>query len=112
MSGGGIAALFQRDHSNALLDKSFDRSAFLSLIFGLSVIYVLSKWLYNLFLHPLKGIPGPKIAAMSSLYEFWFDVVLDGRYIFEIEKMHNKYGELQTSIILFYSHLITLPKAQ
>lgn len=65
---------------------------FVRLLIGLTVTYFLSSWFYNLFLHPLRGIPGPKLAAMTSLYEFWFDAILDGRYLFEVEKMHEKYG--------------------
>ncbi|PQE19030.1 cytochrome p450 protein [Rutstroemia sp. NJR-2017a WRK4] len=50
------------------------------------------KSIYNLTLHPLSHIPGPKLAAISSLYEFYWDVIRDGKYIFEIEKMHAKYA--------------------
>ncbi|KFH45114.1 Trichodiene oxygenase-like protein [Hapsidospora chrysogenum ATCC 11550] len=52
------------------------------------------KCFYNLYLHPLSGIPGPKLAALGGYYEFWYDVVLDGQYLWEIEKMHNKYGPI------------------
>lgn len=59
---------------------------------GLFFLYTAGKWLYNLFLNPLRGFPGPKIAAMTSLYEFWYDVINDGQYLWQIEKMHQKYG--------------------
>ena len=59
----------------------------------LSSCFVVFSCLYNLYLHPLRNIPGPKLAAMWSLYEFCFDVIKDGTYIWEIRKMHAKYGK-------------------
>lgn len=47
---------------------------------------------YNVYAHPLAKIPGPKLAAMSKLYELWHDLGRKGRYVFEIERMHAKYG--------------------
>lgn len=49
-------------------------------------------WTYNLYLHPLRRFPGPKLAAMTRLYEFWYDVVLDGRFLHQMERMHQEYG--------------------
>lgn len=59
------------------------------------LLYFIGKGLYNLFLHPLRHIPGPKIAAWSSLYEFYYDVLQDGQYLWKIEEMHNRYGKLE-----------------
>lgn len=49
--------------------------------------------LYRLYLSPLAKFPGPKIAALTGWYERYYDVMLNGEYIFEIERMHQKYGE-------------------
>ncbi|KAJ5288398.1 cytochrome P450 [Penicillium antarcticum] len=46
---------------------------------------------YRLYLHPLARIPGPKMTAITSLYELYYNVVCDGRFIFRIEEMHKKY---------------------
>jgi hypothetical protein len=48
---------------------------------------------YRLELHPLSKFPGPTLAALSSWYEFYFDVVKRGRFLWEIERMHEEYGE-------------------
>jgi hypothetical protein len=47
---------------------------------------------YRLTLHPLAKIPGPKLAAATSLYEVYFDVVKGGMWLFEIERLHKIYG--------------------
>lgn len=48
---------------------------------------------YRLYFSALAKIPGPKIAAATGWYEFYYDCVLAGKYIFEIERMHDIYGE-------------------
>jgi len=63
-------------------------------LFGLWVAYRASLALYNISpFHPLYRFPGPKLAAASFLYEFWFDFVTVGRYTWEIKRMHEKYGK-------------------
>jgi len=54
--------------------------------------YVFLGAIYRLYFHPISKIPGPKLAAVTSLYGFYFNVVKGGRYMWEIEKMHDKYG--------------------
>ncbi|KAK7911853.1 trichodiene oxygenase [Apiospora marii] len=64
-------------------------------LFGLWLAYRITRAVYNISpLHPLSHISGPKLAAMSILYEFWFDVVKFGRYSMEIKRMHDVYGPL------------------
>lgn len=50
---------------------------------------------YRLLFSPIAGFPGPKLAAASWLYEFYYDVVKDGGglYLWQIEKLHEQYGE-------------------
>ncbi|KAG9234593.1 benzoate 4-monooxygenase cytochrome p450 [Amylocarpus encephaloides] len=56
--------------------------------------YQIFKLTYNLFFHPLRHIPGPKLAAATYLEEFYYDVVLYGRYTNRIKEMHEQYGPL------------------
>lgn len=55
-------------------------------------LYLVGIVVYRLNFSPIAGFPGPKIAAATGWYEFYFDACLNGKYIFEIERMHKKYG--------------------
>jgi hypothetical protein len=64
-------------------------------LWGLWITYRAGLALYNISpFHPLHRFPGPKLAAASFLYEFWFDFVKGGRYTWEIKRMHEKYGKI------------------
>lgn len=57
------------------------------------VSYSAALAIYRLFFSALAGFPGPKIAAVTGYYESYYDIFLDGRYIFKIKEMHEKYGQ-------------------
>lgn len=58
------------------------------------IAYLVLKSLYNISpLHPLYKIPGPKLAAATYLPEFYYDLILHGRYPSRIQALHDKYGE-------------------
>jgi hypothetical protein len=59
---------------------------------GISAAYVLGLVFYRLYLCPISKFPGPKIAAVTWWYELYYDVIHKGKYIYQIEKMHDKYG--------------------
>lgn len=62
-------------------------------ILGLSSLYTVILVIYRLFFSPIARFPGPKLAAVTGWYELYYDVVgKTGKYLFEIEKMHDKYG--------------------
>jgi len=63
-----------------------------AVVTGLVGLAVLSRCIYNLYFHPLRKFPGPKKAAIGAFLEFYYDVVKDGTYIWEIEKMHKEHG--------------------
>lgn len=58
----------------------------------LSLFATIVEALRRLFFHPLAHIPGPKLAALTWWYEFYFDVVHQGRYVFQIQELHKQYG--------------------
>ncbi|KAH6674962.1 putative cytochrome P450 [Halenospora varia] len=60
----------------------------------ISTIYLISLSIYRLIFHPLANFPGPKFAALTVWYEFYYDGLKRGQYGFEIGKMHEKYGPI------------------
>jgi hypothetical protein len=70
---------------------------------GLWIAYHVVRALYNISpMHPLSHIPGPKLAAMTLLYEFWYDMVLGGTYTQVIKRMHETYGKKKSIPTLWY----------
>ncbi|MCJ1348128.1 hypothetical protein MMC31_006359, partial [Peltigera leucophlebia] len=59
-----------------------------------AVVYGFSLAIYRLLFSPIARFPGPKLAALTNLYEFYYDFFGNGKYIFQIEKMHEKYGPI------------------
>jgi hypothetical protein len=64
-----------------------------SVLSFLAVSYFISLIVYRWYLHPLAGIPGPKLAAATGLVEMWYDIVKGGQYVFQIERWHAQYGK-------------------
>ncbi|KAH8198415.1 hypothetical protein TruAng_007399 [Truncatella angustata] len=58
------------------------------------IIYLAGLLYYRLYLSPLAKFPGPKIAAASKWYEFYYDVIRRGQFTFQIQKMHREYGPI------------------
>ena len=82
------------------------------LAFACLAAYIVILAIYRLFFSPLAIFPGPKVAgiyqslgivqqtslaksftAITSLYQFYFDVIRGGEYIWQVEEMHKRYGE-------------------
>lgn len=57
----------------------------------LILIYV-GRTTYSVYLGPLAKFPGPKIAAATLLYEFYYDIICKGQYTWKIKELHQKYG--------------------
>lgn len=51
--------------------------------------------IYRLFLSPIAKFPGPKIAALTNAYQFYFDVIKGGRMPWELIRVHDTYGKLR-----------------
>nr|OQO26112.1 hypothetical protein B0A51_04506 [Rachicladosporium sp. CCFEE 5018] len=61
---------------------------------GISVVALLYTVVYRLYLSPIAKFPGPKLAALSSAYTFYYDVVKRGKLPWELERLHEKYGPI------------------
>ncbi|KAJ9363700.1 hypothetical protein DTO280E4_2290 [Paecilomyces variotii] len=59
-----------------------------------ALLWVVTESIRRLFFHPLSHIPGPRLAALTWWYEFYYDVILPGKYIFKIQELHGEYGPI------------------
>jgi hypothetical protein len=63
--------------------------------------YILVLVVYRLYLHPLAKFPGPRLAAVTSWYEGYYEIVKNGQYSRQISKLHDEYGK---NLPLFWAH--------
>ena len=61
-------------------------------------VFLFPLWLVvegvrRLFFTNLAHIPGPRLAALTSWYEFYYDVVKPGQYVWKIKELHAEYGK-------------------
>lgn len=75
----------------------FGWSHILSILLGVITLLVFRTF-YRVYFHPLSKIPGPKLAAATHLYEFYYDIICGGRFLFQIEKLHKKYGDQKAKL--------------
>lgn len=55
-----------------------------------AVSFVLLKGFYNIFLHPLRHYPGPRLAAFSHIW--MINELRRGRFLYTLRPLHAKYG--------------------
>jgi hypothetical protein len=56
------------------------------------ISYLVALAIYRLYLSPVAKFPGPKFAALTKWYEFYYDVVLRGKFSDHITELHKIYG--------------------
>jgi len=71
-------------HTEALLSFRVMVLCIILSVAGLSI--------YRLFFSPLAGFPGPKLAALTQWYEFYWNVIKPGQFTFHLQDLHDKYG--------------------
>lgn len=57
------------------------------------LIYGILLVVYRLYFSPIAAFPGPKLAAATEWYEFYYYIVKNGQFGHAVERMHEKYGE-------------------
>jgi hypothetical protein len=72
--------------------RSLDVSQWRQALLYLFVLTILTTIIARLWLHPLKKIPGPWIAAVTSGYDFYYNVIRDGTYIHQFPRLHKEYS--------------------
>lgn len=88
---------------------------FLVLGFAALILYIIAGAIYRLYFSPISSFPGPKLAALTMWYEFYYDIILGGQYTFHLRDLHSCYGpiirinpyELHISDSDYYEELYT-----
>ena len=62
-----------------------------------------------MFLSPIAHFPGPKLAAFTTSYQAYFDLVQGGQFFKHLEKLHEKYGKRSSNVNQALIPLLTLP---
>lgn len=77
-----------------LLGCSISSRAILALqtITIIVVFASLHCFLKRLYFHSLSKIPGPRLAAATFWYEFYYNVIRDGTYIKRFPQLHTRYS--------------------
>ncbi|KAL3453317.1 cytochrome P450 [Aspergillus insuetus] len=57
-------------------------------------LWTAAEAIRRLYFHPLAHIPGPRLAALTWWYEFYYDAIRPGQYIFKIQELHRQYGPI------------------
>jgi hypothetical protein len=65
----------------------------LHLAFVAASLYIIAGAIYRLRYSPIARYPGPRLAALTFWYEFYYDVVCKGRYSWRIQELHRIYGK-------------------
>ncbi|KAE8390232.1 cytochrome P450 [Aspergillus alliaceus] len=58
------------------------------LLYAVIVFFILGRVCYRLYFHPLRSFPGLKLAAITTLYEFYFAVIKDGQVFWELDELY------------------------
>ncbi|TGZ79934.1 cytochrome P450 [Ascodesmis nigricans] len=59
---------------------------------GSLVCWFLGLAIYRVYFHPLSRFPGPTAAKLTEFYRFYWNYVRKGGLVFEVERLHAKYG--------------------
>ena len=75
---------------------SFERSTVVATFaVVLFLLYTLSLAFYRLYLSPIAGFPGPKLAALTQWVETYHELRNPGgQFIWVYQKWHEQYGSL------------------
>ena len=76
-------------------ERIFDASrvSLLVLVSALYAAYLLGLGIFRFYFSPLAKFPGPRLAALTQWYEFYYEVVLRGKFSDHITELHKIYGE-------------------
>ena len=65
-----------------------------------TLLLTIAEAIRRLYFHPLAHIPGPRLAALTWWYEFYFDGIQQGKYVFKIQELHKIYGKSRARVVV------------
>lgn len=80
------------------------------------LLYTISLAIYRLYFSRVSHIPGPRLAALTYYYQFYYDAFPhSGQFMFHYGRMHEKYGpvvrigpdEIHINDMAFYNEMYT-----
>jgi len=82
----------------AVLDLSqsgaWSKSTIAGVLLAGSAFYLLVVAIHRLYFSQYAKFPGPKLAALTYGYMFYYDAVAgDGQYMYKIKELHEEYSE-------------------
>lgn len=69
-------------------------------LLGVALVRGIYIGLYRVYFHPLASFPGPRLAAITKWYEFYYDVINRGQFMYEVTRMHDEYGTVSFWLLL------------
>jgi hypothetical protein len=77
-----------------LLDlESLSLSRLAGILSELYLMYIVCVGIYRLYFSPYAKFPGPKLAALTYGYMFYYDALgVKGQYIYKIQQLHEEYS--------------------
>ncbi|KAJ5570099.1 Cytochrome P450 [Penicillium hispanicum] len=82
--------------SKVRLEDVFNAQTLATIVLGFFAVRI-GIILYRLYFHPLSHFPGPKLAAATTLYRAYYQMIRDGDHVAQWTRLHEKYGSRNPS---------------
>lgn len=69
-------------------------------------VLFLAQIVYNVFFHPLRKFPGPRLAGATGLWRAYKEVILKETLAQELFDLHKKHGKSEVKHFILVSSLI------
>lgn len=68
-----------------------------STFFAIYIVYLVSVSIHRLYFSQYAKFPGPRLAALTYGYMFYYDAIAGkGQYIYKIKELHEQYSKPQS----------------
>lgn len=91
--------------------SGFARGHGLIAVILMVLIFRITKIVYRVRFHPLAKFPGPKLAAATTAYEFYYNIVKDGLFHRKLIELHEKFGQSKSILRVNKSYGLHIAQA-